>query len=265
MSFKEEYGPWAFVAGASEGLGEAYAKSLAKRGLNLVLMARGKEKLERTAGFLTNYNIEVKLLASDLANDDVLDTIDRETKDLDIGFMVYNAAYGPVRSFLANSVDQLEQHTNVNCRGPLLLSHYFGNRFKKRGKGGIILMSSLAGFQGTALVAPYAATKAFDTILGESLYYELKEDNVDVMVCAAGATKTPNYLSTEPKYGFFKPSEHDPNFVTEGALNSMGSGPLFIPGGGNRFVHALFRLWPRRKASSEMSKNMMKIYDHMKA
>jgi short-subunit dehydrogenase len=262
--FKKKYGLWAVVAGASEGIGQAYAKGLAKRGLNLVLIARRPEPLKETEQIVSDLGVEVKALQLDLSSPDMLEKVDAATKGLDIGIMVYNAAYGPVRPFLSNTVEQLRQHTGVNCDGPMLLSHYFGKRFAEQGRGGIILMSSMAGFQGTAMVAPYAATKGFDTVLGEALHYELKSKGVDVMVCAAGATKTPNYLSTEPQYGAMKPSELEPATVAEGALNALGSRSLFIPGTSNRFAHAMFRVFSRSFASKFFSNTMFEAYAHFK-
>lgn len=262
--FKSKYGAWAVVAGASEGIGQAYAKGLAKRGLNLVLIARRPEPLKETEQIVKDLGVEVKSIQLDLSSSEMLDKLDAETKNLDIGLMVYNAAYGPVRPFLSNTVEQLRQHTGVNCDGPMLLAHHFGKHFSEQGRGGIILMSSMAGFQGTAMVAPYAATKGFDTVLGEALHYELKSKGVDVMVCAAGATKTPNYLSTEPQYGTFKPSELDPSKVAEGALKAIGSRSLFIPGISNRFAHAMFRVFSRSFASRFFSKTMFEAYAHFR-
>ena len=77
----------------------------------------------------------------------------------------------------------------------------------RRGRGGILLMSSMAGFQGSALVATYSATKAFDLVLGESLWEELRERGVDVLSCCAGATRTPNYVASRPVHGRVKAPE----------------------------------------------------------
>ena len=91
--FLTHYGPWALIAGASMGIGEAYSRQLAEKGLNLVLLARGKEKLEALAQALTQqYPIKVRTLAIDLAAPDLLAQLKPTISDLEIGLLVYNAA-----------------------------------------------------------------------------------------------------------------------------------------------------------------------------
>ena len=113
------------------------------------------------------------------------------------------------------------------------------------------------------LVAPYAATKAFAWNLAEAIHYELKSKNIDVMACIAGATSTPAYLKTNPKYGWLKPAVMTPNEVAEGALNHLGKGGRYIPGFSNRMNYfILTRLLPRKVASSIANNMMGKMYIH---
>ena len=181
---------------------------------------------------------------------------------LDVGLMIYNAAYSPMGAFLDNDVEEHLKAVDVNVRGPLRLSHYFGHRFVDRGKGGIILMSSMSGFQGTAMVANYAATKAYDTILAEGLWYELRQRGVDVLACVAGATLTPSYESvTEriPTRGLARPMQ--PDDVTEQALSDLGQRPIGVSGGRNRFAAVLLsRLLSRRGAIEMVSKETERLY-----
>ena len=132
----------------------------------------------------------------DLGSPDAVAGMSAATEGLDVGLMIYNAAYSPIGAFLDIDVEEHLKAVDVNVYGPLRLSHYFGRRFVERGKGGIILMSSMSGFQGTAMVANYAATKAYDTVLAEGLWYELHRHGVDVLACVAGATLTPSYESS---------------------------------------------------------------------
>ena len=106
-----------------------------------------------------------------------------------------------VGRFLDQSLDDKLRILDVNCRGPLILTHELGTAMAARRRGGILLMSSLAGFQGSPLVATYAATKAFNTVFAEGLWYELRREGVDVMACCAGATRTPAYEASKPAIG----------------------------------------------------------------
>jgi short-subunit dehydrogenase len=129
----------------------------------------------------------------------------------------------------------------------------------RRGRGGIVLMSSLAGTQGTAYVATYAATKAFNLVLGEGLWDELRDRGVDVLACRAGATRTPAYVSSNPAPGPAPVMEARP--VAVAALDALGKGPSMVPGVLNGAVAFLMqRLMPRRAAVATMGKATRKMY-----
>ena len=262
-AFVERYGPWAVIAGASEGIGASFSKKLAARGMNLVLVARRAAPLEKLAASLRdNHGVEVRVQPLDLGSADAISAIKAATEGLDVGLLIYNAAYSPIGAFIDIEVEEHLKAVQVNVHGPLRFSHYFGRRFAKRGKGGIILMSSLSGFQGTAMVANYAATKAYDTILAEGLWYELRSRGVDVLACIAGATLTPNYESATdeiPSKGLARPMEADE--VTEQALGDLGSQPTGVSGRRNRFASVLLSRILRRRAAIEMvSKETVRSY-----
>jgi short-subunit dehydrogenase len=255
--FVDRYGPWAVVAGASEGIGASFSKKLAVRGMNLVLVARRAAPLEELAAELRQqHGVEVKVQPLDLGSPDVVAEMSAATGDLDIGLMIYNAAYSPIGAFLDIDVEEHIKAADINVYGPLRLSHYYGRRFVERRKGGIILMSSMSGFQGTAMVANYAATKAYDMVLAEGLWYELRRHGVDVLACIAGATLTPNYKSATvriPTSGLAQPMQ--PDDVTEQALSDLGQRPRGISGRRNRFGAVLLsKLLPRRAAVEMVSK-----------
>ena len=122
-------------------------------------------------------------------------------------------------------------------------------------------MSSLAGFWGTQLVAPYSATKAFDFNLAEALHHELRADGIDVMACCPGATDTPGYRSSNPRYGWFKPSVMKPEDVAKGALKKLGKGAYYIPGFSNKLTFFLFsRVFPRKWAAGIFNNTMEQMY-----
>lgn len=254
QDFSSKYGPWALVAGASEGLGAAFAEALAKRGLHLVLIARRLPKLEALAKELKRlYPIEIQSHAVDLAN---LEETGRFLSQLDVepGLLVYNAAYAPIGYFEDLPEKDLLQIGTVNVLGPLLLSKALSVNMLKKGRGGIVLMSSLSGSQGSPKIATYAATKAFNTILAEGLWHEFRAKGIDVIASCAGAIRTPGY---ERAKGVKEaPGSMDAARVAEDTLHALGKGPIVIPGRINQFFRFLMgRILPRRLAISIMEKN----------
>jgi short-subunit dehydrogenase len=252
--FKETYGPYALVAGGSDGLGAAFAEAIAQRGLNLVLLARQEDRLNATAARLRDtYEIDVIALTADMAD---YETVKQRVGDLklSIGLLVYDAAYAPIGRFEDVSEDHLAQAAAVNVRAPLLLTKLLSAPMIERGRGGIVLMSSLAGSQGSPNIAAYAATKAFNAILAEGLWKELKPRGIDVIACMAGAILTPGYQQAESSKP--APGTLEAKDVAEQTLNALGNGPIVIPGAVNKIGRfALMRLLSRRAAIAIMSKN----------
>lgn len=198
-AFLQRYGPWAVVAGASKGIGLAFAKELASRGLNLVLLARDPGPLEDTAASIrSDYSVEVRPVIIDLANPHVSAQLAPHIAGVEVGLLIYNAAHSYIGEYVEQSLESKLATIDVNCRGLVLLTSLFAEKMVARGGGGILLMSSMAGFQGSCLVSTYAATKAFDTVLGEGLWTELGPKGVDVLVCVAGATLTPSFEQHTP-------------------------------------------------------------------
>lgn len=252
--FKEKYGQYALVAGGSDGLGFAFAEALAKRGLNLVLMARQKERLESAAARLKEaYKIDVVSIAADMADyENVKRNI--QTLNVPIGLLVYNAAFAPIGLFEDTSEEHLALAAGVNVKTPLLLIKLLSAEMIKQKRGGIVLMSSLAGQQGSPKLAAYAATKSFNAVLAEGLWKEFKPHGVDVIACCAGAVRTPGYKQAGKNKN--APGTLDAREVAEKTLKALGKKPIVIPGAINkigRFV--LTRLLSRKAAVGIMSKN----------
>ena len=263
-TFQQKYGSWAVVAGASEGLGATFADQLAVWGLNLILIARREELLESLAGqFSTKYHIQVKILKLDLSRSDSAEYIIQETTGLDVGLLIYNAAFSAVGPFLNYALNDHFKEVDTNIRTPLALTYHFGEHMLSRGRGGIILMSSLSAFQGSAFISNYAATKAFNILLAEGLWEEWRGRGVDVLVCIAGATRTPNYVASAPKRtGRFSDSTLEPGLVVYEALAALGRQPYVIPGRSNRFASFIMRhLMPRRMAIRMMGRILRDMYE----
>jgi short-subunit dehydrogenase len=243
VSFVDRYGPWAVVAGASEGIGAAFANALAARGVNLVLVARRPGPLQALAQSLAVQTIEV---AADLSTVDGLEAVTAATADREVGLLVCNAAYAPMGGFLDQPEEGLSTVLDVNCRAPVLLARRYLPGMVARGRGGLVVMSSVAGLQGLPGLSMYAATKAFGAVLAEGLWAELRGTGVDVVACLAGAVLTPGYQQSMAKPA---PGAKSAEEVVANALRALPHGPRTVPGGLMKFSAALLtRLLPRRTA-----------------
>ncbi|HOO98091.1 MAG TPA: SDR family NAD(P)-dependent oxidoreductase [Bacteroidales bacterium] len=263
MYLKERYGKQALIAGASEGIGAEFSLYLAKAGINLVLIARGKEKLESFASFLEeNYHIKVQPVSCDLSDNDSVNYLTTVLGNGRTDILVYNAALSYIGPFEADTDEHMNRIMQANMITPLNLVKRIGGEMAAKGRGAIILMSSLAGLQGSGFLSSYASTKAFNRILAESLWYEWKDRGVDVIACCAGATSTENYIKTNPgKPGFLAPRVTTPREVVEECFRYLGKRPSFIAGTGNRIAGMFMqRILPRRLAVKIMGDNTRKIY-----
>ncbi len=188
---RTRYGPWALVTGASDGIGRAFAVHLARAGVNLVLAARRRDVLETLSAELTHHHgIDARVVPVDLGRPESIATLLSETRTLDVGLLVASAGFGTSGSFIEGDLAPELEMIDVNCRAVAALSHAFGRRFAERGRGGMILMSSLVAFQGVPRAANYAATKAYVQSLAEGLRVELAPRGVDVLASAPGPVKS---------------------------------------------------------------------------
>lgn len=249
----DRYGPWAVVAGASEGIGAAFATALARAGLDVVLAARRPEPLDALAATLREgTGVGVRTVAADLATRAGLDALTGATGDLEVGLLVVNAAYAPVGRFLDRDADDLQRVVDLNVTGPLRLARHYLPAMAAQGRGGLILMSSLAGQQGSPGISTYAATKAFGAVLAEGLWAELRGSGVDVLACLAGAVETPGLARAKSRRA---PGTVAPDAVAGAALRALGHGPRVVPGALMKVSAALMpRLLPRRGAVAVIAK-----------
>jgi short-subunit dehydrogenase len=262
-SFRRKYGPWGLIAGASAGIGRAFAVSLARRGLHLVLIARREEPLaELSESLMAAYQIDTLPLRQDLSASDAAGRIREATAHLDVGLMVYNAVLSEPGPFLKQRPDALKRLIATNCTAPLLLCNGFAERMARRGGGGIVLMSSMSGFHGTPYVAAYAASKAFNLVLAEGLWYELQSAGIDVLACCPGPTATPGFNdSLEGRRPPAFPPVLSPEQVAEQALRSLGRRSVVVPGLSNRLAAFLLqKLLPRQAGVGIMGKTTGRMY-----
>ena len=252
-NFKQKYGPWALVAGASEGLGAAFAEELAYLGVNLILLARRFDKLtELSENLKTKYGIEVVIQSVDLADFEATKTFVNGL-DLEIGLLVYNAAFAPIDYFKDVADYELDTLVSVNIRTPLLLTKLLSSKMLANKRGGIVIMSSLAGLQGSPKIASYAASKAFLRVLAEGLWSELKPHGIDVVGCCAGAIITPGYENAQSGKA---PGTLNADQVAHQALYALGKGPITTPGFINKIARFFMgSLFPKKWSISIMKNN----------
>ncbi len=263
MTLKQKYGSLALICGASEGIGAAFAHHLAADGINLVLVARRKEPLDALAAELEKlHGIQTYVVPCDLADSNAAEQLKVSLEGKAVNILVYNAAIPFIGRFEEDPIAHHNQIAQANMVTPMNLIHVFGSAMLQQGKGAVILMASLAGFQGSGFLAAYAASKAFDRVLAESLWYEWKDRGVDVIACCAGATATPNFINTKPeKASAFAPKVQLPADVVQECFGQLGKRPSYITGRGNRIASFFMqRLMPRKMAIKIMGDTTRKMY-----
>ena len=190
--FRARYGPCALVAGAAVGLGAEYARQIAAKGLDLVLLDADGAAVGQTAAAIRGAaGVAVRHAEVDLGRPDLVEAVRPVVAGLDVGLLVYNAAIGTVAPFLEIPPGHFGRMLDVNCRGAMLLVHALAPAMAARGRGGIVLMSSMSGRIGSSQLSVYAGTKAFDLVFAEALWAELREHGVDVLAVQPGSTRTP--------------------------------------------------------------------------
>ena len=256
MTFATKYGPWALVAGASDGVGAAFAEGLAERGVNVVLVARRQAKLDEVAaGIADRTGAQTRTLAVDLAEHDATATIAAATDDLDIGFLVYCAGADPnFEPFLANPIATAEAMVHRNCVVPMQLCHHFAPAMVERGRGGIVIFGSGAGLAGGPNMVAYGATKAFDMVFAEALWSELHDKGIDVIGLILGKTDTPSLRRLEHARGVLGSEDDAPSDtssvddVVREAFDNLSKGPTVLAGDMMRSVAPILASLTRNEA-----------------
>jgi short-subunit dehydrogenase len=256
-AFAERYGPWAIVLGAGQGIGLAFVHEIARRGVSVLavdvredLLAAAAREVAPAAG------AEVRALALDLARPDVAERL--AEVDVPLGLVVYTAMLSLVGPFLDEKLERHETALHVGCRGALAASFVLGGRLVAQRRGGLVLTSSGAGFQGTGWVAGYSAAKAYDLALAEALWWEWRPQGVDVLALCPGSTATPGMLGNAPRLAAEAMAR--PEDVAREALDALGRGPVCIPGEDNRRARAALGELPREKLVELMGEQTRRMF-----
>jgi len=256
--FLDRYGLVALVTGASSGIGKSFAELLARKGLDLVLVARRGQRLKELATQLEReHKVTVRVYQADLADPTAAQQILDATASLDIGLVISNAGFGLKGEFASGDPKTMADMTMVNCTAPMLLTHGFVPRLRKRGKGGIVLTSSVEGLIGCPYSTAYSASKAFVKSLGEGLWGELTPEGIDVLTLCPGATDT-----EAPRLQGIDPSTlsnvMSPDDVAKLTIENLRNGPTYIPSAHYKATFDHLLAMPRRDALSAMAKSMKK-------
>lgn len=236
-NLREKYGQWAFVLGATDGIGKAFCKYFAKSKMDVILVGRRVEKLKELAAQLEeDYNIKTIVLPQDLSTDNAAELLIEKVSNLDIGILNYVACYHIMGRYFKHPYLEHKKVLNVNVNTYSKLLYHFSKVFYERDKGAIVTMSSLTAFTGNPFNAEYGATKSYMQIVTESLAYEFKDTNVDVIVITAGSTKTPTWLKNQPKGEAEKTNNNAmwPEEVVEDGMAQLGKKGSHIAGEINR-------------------------------
>jgi short-subunit dehydrogenase len=249
----QKYGPWALIAGGSEGIGASFARKIAQQGVNLVLLARKPQPLEEVAQQIRQTaKVQVRAASIDLSAADLGDRVRELTADIEVGMVVYNAgAESKMVPFLDRPMDELMRVISVNVTGPTMMLHELAGKMRERRRGAIIVVGSMAGFAGGSRMAVYTAGKAFEQMLTETLWWELKPFGIDVLMLVAGTTKTPAMARMGLNLEGGGQPVMQPDDVAQEGLDNLGNGPTWIAGEHNRAA-AKFMCTADRKAAVEM-------------
>jgi len=241
-NFTAKFGPWAVVTGASSGIGLALAEKLASSGIHLILAARSKNTLESVAeSLIALHGVNVISVACDLATSMGVLTLIAACEKREVGLLVASAGFGTSGRFHEARFSDEQRMLDVNCGAVLSLTHHFSGKFVYQGRGGIILLGSIVGFQGTPMAAHYAATKAYVQTLGEGIAEELRPYGVDVLIAAPGPVHT----------GFAKVANMQmgnalrPEDLALPILHALGKNVTVRPGLLSKFLSFALRTLPR--------------------
>jgi uncharacterized protein len=235
MAFSRKYGPWALIAGASDGVGLAFARALAREGLKLILVARNKAKLDAAAEELRGLGAECITVSADLSLPEGSTQAIAAAGDREVGLVVTNCGADSINSqFLDAEISEWEGLAAMNVSTKLRLAHHFGRAMRDRQRGGIILVNSGACYSGMFGLATYCGSKGFVLNFAEGLWAELRHHGVDVLTMVLGQTDTPSYRATLAKSGQPLPqSWADPADVAATALRQLPHGPVYNWGQSN--------------------------------
>ncbi|MGV0717058.1 SDR family NAD(P)-dependent oxidoreductase [Mycolicibacterium sp. XJ662] len=232
MTDLARYGPWAVIAGGSEGVGAEFAQLLARSGINLVLLARKPGPLDATAAACREHGVEVRTLSVDLVSDGAVARIVEATEGLEVGLLIYNAGANTCsENFLDGELADFQRVIALNVSAMLAVVQHFARPMRDRRRGGILLVGSMVGYLGSMRHSVYGGVKAFGRIFAESLWLELRDYDVHVLELVLGVTRTPAMERVGLNFDVPGMRVAEPQDVAREGLEQLPNGPVFVAGG----------------------------------
>lgn len=260
--FRSKYGATALVTGASSGIGAALANEIAARGLDVVLVARRDLALAELAERIrASHDVRVTCIVADLGTTGGVNLVLDRVSPLDIGLYAGCAGFGTAGHFTDNSIDDELNMIDVNCRAVAALAHPVAQSMRKRGRGGIILFSSIVAFQGVGNSANYAATKAYVQSLAEGLAAELRPNGVDVLASAPGPVATGFGARADMRMNGAASAQ----VVARATLNALGRKTTVRPGTQSKVLGLGLSTLPRPLRSRILGQIMTGMTKHRHA
>lgn len=237
----------ALVTGASTGLGRAFATELARRGHDLVLVARSRDRLEELAEQLhQRYAVATEVLPADLADRDQIETVADRVRDASrpVDLLVNNAGFGMTRGFVRGELSEEERALDVMVRAVMVLSHAAARAMSTRGHGAILNVSSVASF---VVMGTYSAVKSWVTVFTEALSVELAGTGVTATAVCPGFVHTEFHDRAQMNMSQLPgPMWLDAEQVVQGALRDVAAGrTVSVPSATYKAVTAGVRVLPR--------------------
>jgi short-subunit dehydrogenase len=236
------------ITGASSGIGEAFARRLAARGENVLLVARSEDKLKSLCDELAQaHNVHAQYVALDLTDGDAPGKLFAETgrRGLTVETLINNAGFGSMGDFAALDVERELEMIDLNVRALVALTHLYLQPMRERKSGTIINVASTAAFQGVPFMATYAATKAFVLSFSEALWDENRPLGVHVMALCPGVTETNFFAAAKTDKPPMRVAQ-TPDEVVDTALNGLKRRKSHIISGWTNYIMAESeRLVPR--------------------
>jgi short-subunit dehydrogenase len=256
------------ITGASGGIGEAFARRLAREGHNLFLVARSEEKLQSICSeFRSEHNVTAQFVAVDLTEHDADKIVFEETekRGIEVDWLINNAGFGSMGDFYTLPLDRELEMIDLNVRCLVALTHRYLAGMRERKRGTIINVSSAAGFQPIPFMATYAATKAFVTSFSEAIAEENRSYGIQVLALCPGSTETNFHAAAGMDRAMGFKGQETAEDVVETAIRAVGTGRAkIVSGWTNWLVASAVNFFPNSLITRTLGKGMRARFQEVK-
>lgn len=258
------------ITGASSGIGKEFAKRYAKRGLNLILVARNEDKLNSVKEEIGNESkVDIKVFPCDLAKSDGPKKVHEytTTNDFKVSCLINNAGFGSFGKFEETSVESYQEMINLNDRALVSLTYLYLDDFKKNKEGRIINTASIASFMPGPYMSVYYASKAFVLSFSLALNEELKNENIQVIAICPAPTNTDFWKVAKVEMNDFKEKHLSRNTkeLVDGSMGAIDKNKAFYVDGWLYKLAAFFTRFVTRPFLAHIAGNVNKNLNDSKS